>query len=581
MKSHIQSLLEETIESFKQQGILPADFEARIQVDRTKDKSHGDLATNLAMMLTKAAGKNPRELAQLIIDTLPASNYVAKVEIAGPGFINFFIDDNALANQLQAAINDAHLGVKLPEPQTIVVDYSSPNLAKEMHVGHLRSTIIGDSVVRTLEFLGHKVIRQNHVGDWGTQFGMLLAYMEELRAANGEQAQLELSDLETFYRAAKLRFDESAEFATRARQLVVELQSGDEYCNKLWREFNDISLSHCHEVYERLGVSLTRADVYGESAYNADLAQVVKDLDAQGLLTESNGAKVVFQEEFRNKEGEALPVIIQKADGGYLYATTDLAAMRYRSNVLNADRVLYFVDLRQALHFQQVFSLAKLAKFVREDMSLEHLGFGTMNGEDGRPFKTRSGGVVKLVDLLDEANTRALELVRSKNPDMDEATLAEIARVVGISAVKYADLSKNRTSDYIFSFEQMLSFEGNTAPYLLYAYTRVAGIFKRASDIDLSQAKIVLDHEKEKDLGNKLAQFGEILSRVIDKGQPHVLCGYLYELAGAFSSFYEACPVLAADTDEQKTSRLLLSQLTANTLQKGLNLLGIDTLERM
>ena len=581
MKSHIQSLLEQTLESFKQQGILPADFEARIQVDRTKDKSHGDLATNLAMMLTKAAGKNPRELAQLIIDNLPASAYVAKVEIAGPGFINFFIDDSALANQLQTAIQDEHLGIKLPTPQTIVVDYSSPNLAKEMHVGHLRSTIIGDSVVRTLEFLGHKVIRQNHVGDWGTQFGMLLAYMEELRAQNGEQAQLELSDLETFYRAAKLRFDESAEFATRARQLVVELQSGDEYCNKLWREFNDISLSHCHEVYERLGVSLTRADVHGESAYNADLEQVVKDLDAKGLLTESNGAKVVFQEAFRNKEGEALPVIIQKADGGYLYATTDLAAMRYRSNVLKADRVLYFVDLRQALHFQQVFSLAKLAKFVRDDMSLEHLGFGTMNGEDGRPFKTRTGGVVKLVDLLEEANHRPMDLVRRKTPDMDAATLAEIARVVGISAVKYADLSKNRTSDYIFSFEQMLSFEGNTAPYLLYAYTRVAGIFKRATDVDLSQATIVLEHEKEKDLGNKLAQFGEILNRVVDKGQPHVLCGYLYELAGAFSSFYEACPVLAADNDAQRDSRLLLSQLTARTLQKGLNLLGIETLERM
>ncbi|MCE9685934.1 arginine--tRNA ligase [Shewanella sp. AS16] len=581
MKSHIQSLLEQTLESFKQQGIVPADFEARIQVDRTKDKSHGDLATNLAMMLTKVAGKNPRELAQLIIDNLPASSHVAKVEIAGPGFINFFIDENALANQLQTALEDEHLGIALPEPQTVVVDYSSPNLAKEMHVGHLRSTIIGDSVVRTLEFLGHKVIRQNHVGDWGTQFGMLLAYMEELRAQNGEQAQLELSDLETFYRAAKMRFDESAEFATRARQLVVSLQSGDAYCNKLWREFNDISLSHCHEVYARLGVSLSRADVHGESAYNADLEQVVKDLDAQGLLKESNGAKVVFQEEFRNKEGEPLPVIIQKADGGYLYATSDLAAMRYRSNVLKADRVLYFVDLRQALHFQQVFSLAKLAKFVRQDMSLEHLGFGTMNGEDGRPFKTRSGGVVKLVDLLDEANVRALELVRSKNPDMDEATLKEIARVVGISSVKYADLSKNRTSDYIFSFEQMLSFEGNTAPYLLYAYTRVAGIFKRAEDADLSQAKIVLEHEKEKDLGNKLAQFGEILKRVTDKGQPHVLCGYLYELAGAFSSFYEACPVLAADTLEQKNSRLLLSKLTAKTLQQGMSLLGIETLERM
>ncbi|MDR8522140.1 arginine--tRNA ligase [Shewanella fidelis] len=581
MKSHTQSLLAESLNALKQQGIVPADFEARIQVDRTKDKSHGDFATNLAMMLTKAAGKNPREIAQLLIDNLPTSAHVEKVEIAGPGFINFFIDDNALANQLMAALNSDTLGIELPAPQTVVVDYSSPNLAKEMHVGHLRSTIIGDSVVRALEFMGHKVIRQNHVGDWGTQFGMLLAYMEELQAANGEQAKMELADLETFYRAAKVRFDESEEFATRARKLVVELQSGDEYCNKLWREFNDISLSHCHELYERLGVSLTRADVRGESAYNSDLPQVVADLDAQGLLSESNGAKVVFQDEFKNKEGEPLPVIIQKADGGYLYATSDLAAMRYRSNVLKADRALYFVDLRQALHFQQVFKLAKTAKFVREEMSFEHMGFGTMNGEDGRPFKTRSGGVVKLIDLLKEADTRALELVRSKNPEMDEAELAEIARVVGIASVKYADLSKNRASDYIFSFEQMLSFEGNTAPYLLYAYTRVAGIFKRAQDVDLSDAKIILEHEKEKDLGTKLAQFGEVMARMIDKGQPHALCGYLFELAGAFSSFYEACPVLAAESEELKKSRLLLSQLTAKTIKQGLNLLGLETLERM
>ncbi len=581
MKSHTQSLLAESLNALKQQGVVPADFEARIQVDRTKDKSHGDFATNLAMMLTKAARKNPREIAQLIIDNLPQSSHVEKVEIAGPGFINFFIDDNALANQLMDALNGDHLGVSLPESQTVVVDYSSPNLAKEMHVGHLRSTIIGDSVVRSLEFMGHNVIRQNHVGDWGTQFGMLLAYMEELRAANGEQAQMELSDLENFYRAAKVRFDESEDFANRARKLVVALQSGDEYCNKLWREFNDISLSHCHEIYERLGVSLTRKDVRGESSYNADLEQVVADLASQGLLSESNGAKVVFQEEFKNKEGEPLPVIIQKADGGYLYATSDMAAMRYRSNVLKADRALYFVDLRQALHFQQVFKLAKTAKFVREEMSFEHMGFGTMNGEDGRPFKTRSGGVVKLIDLLKEADTRALELVRSKNPDMDEAELAEIARVVGIASVKYADLSKNRTSDYIFSFEQMLSFEGNTAPYLLYAYTRVAGIFKRAQDVDLSDAKIVLEHEKEKDLGTKLAQFGEVMNRVVNKGQPHALCAYLFELAGAFSSFYEACPVLAADTEAQKKSRLLLAQLTAKTLKQGLNLLGLETLERM
>jgi arginyl-tRNA synthetase len=581
MKSHIQSLLEQTVAQLKQQGLIPADTDPRIQVDRTKDKSHGDLATNLAMMLTKAAGKPPRELAQLLIDNLPASSHVAKVEIAGPGFINFFIDDNALAKQLQKALADAHLGVALPAAQTVVVDYSSPNLAKEMHVGHLRSTIIGDAVVRALEFLGHNVIRQNHVGDWGTQFGMLLAYMEELRAANGATSEVELSDLESFYRAAKVRFDESETFATRARHLVVELQSGDEYCNKLWREFNEISLSHCHKVYQRLGVSLTRKDVHGESAYNDDLPQVVKDLEAQGLLTESHGAKVVFQEAFRTKEGEPLPVIIQKADGGYLYATTDLAAMRYRSSVLHADRVLYFVDLRQALHFQQVFSLARTAGFVRPEMSLEHMGFGTMNGEDGRPFKTRTGGVVKLIDLLDEAHDRALELVRSKNPEMDAATLEKIAAVVGVASVKYADLSKNRASDYIFSFDQMLSFEGNTAPYLLYAYTRVAGIFKKAEDIDLSTATITLEHDKEKELGNKLAQFSEVLLRMVDKGQPHLLCAYLYELAGAFSSFYEACPVLAADTESQRDSRLLLAKLTAKTLKQGLSLLGIDTLEQM
>lgn len=581
MKSHIQSLLIQALDALKHQGVIPTDFEARIQVDRTKDKTHGDFASNLAMMLTKVARKNPRDIAQLIIDSLPEDSQVAKVEIAGPGFINFFIDENALATQLMTALNDDHLGVQLPEPQTVVVDYSSPNLAKEMHVGHLRSTIIGDSVVRALEFQGHNVIRQNHVGDWGTQFGMLLAYMEELRTEKGEQAQMELSDLETFYRAAKVRFDESEDFANRARKLVVSLQSGDEYCNKLWREFNDISLSHCHDVYERLGVSLTRKDVRGESTYNDDLEQVVKDLDAKGLLSESNGAKVVFQDEFKTKDGDPLPVIIQKADGGYLYATSDLAAMRYRSNVLKADRALYFVDLRQGLHFQQVFKLARTAEFINPDMSLEHMGFGTMNGDDGRPFKTRSGGVVKLVDLLTEADTRALELVRSKNPDMEQAELEKIAKVVGISSVKYADLSKNRASDYIFSFEQMLSFEGNTAPYLLYAYTRVVGIFKRAADIDLSDARMKLDHDKEKALGNKLAQFSEVLSRMVTKGQPHALCGYLFELAGAFSSFYEACPVLAAESEEQKKSRLLLSQLTAKTLKQGLDLLGIETLERM
>jgi len=582
MKEHIIQLLEQTVTILKEQQIIPADVQPRIAVDRTRDKAHGDLATNLAMMMAKPAKKNPRELAQLIIDNLPESDLVARAEIAGPGFINIFLNPNWLALQIDIALADDNLSVqKTATPENVVVDLSSPNLAKEMHVGHLRSSIIGDSVARTLELLGHNVIRQNHVGDWGTQFGMLLAYMEELRADQNEQSQMELSDLENFYRAAKVRFDESAEFATRARKLVVELQSGDEYCNKLWDEFNDISLNHCQDVYERLGVSLTRADVRGESTYNADLPKVVSELDRLGLLSESSGAKVVFQDEFKNKEGEPLPIIIQKADGGYLYATSDMAAIRYRSDVLKADRVLYFVDLRQALHFQQVFNLAHKAHFVHPGMSLEHMGFGTMNGNDGRPFKTRSGGVIKLIDLLNEARERARELVRSKNPDMDATELEKIAQVVGISSVKYADLSKNRTSDYIFSFEQMLSFEGNTAPYLLYAYTRVAGIFKRAANIDLTGARIVLVHDKEKNLGNKLAQFGEVLTRMVAKGQPHAMCAYLFELAGAFSSFYEACPVLAAESEDVKRSRLLIAKLTAKTLKQGLDLLGIETLERM
>ncbi|RJG42362.1 arginine--tRNA ligase [Motilimonas pumila] len=582
MKAQLQQLLQQTVDTLKQKDILPADAEPRIQVDRTKDKAHGDLATNLALVSSKLAGQNPRQLAQTIIDNLPSSSLVTKVDIAGPGFINFFLNPNWLAQQVENALDDKQLGVStVAQPQTIVVDYSSPNLAKEMHVGHLRSSIIGDAVTRTLEFLGHKLVRQNHVGDWGTQFGMLLAYMEELQQ-KGEAIDSNLSNLELFYRAAKGRFDESEAFATRARNLVVELQSGDEHCNKLWQEFNETSLSHCQETYDRLGVSLTRQDVRGESAYNDDLGQVVVDLDSKGLLQEDQGAKCVFLDEFKNKDGEPLPVIVQKKDGGFLYATSDLAAIRYRQSSLNADRVLYFVDARQGLHFQQVFTVARNAGFVEASTSLEHMPFGTVMGEDGKPFKTRSGGVAKLADLLTEAESRAYDLVKAKNPDMDEAQLRDIASVVGIASVKYADLSKNRTSDYMFSFDQMLSFEGNTAPYLLYAYTRVASVFNKAGiDANSLTGELTLDHEKEVDLATKLVQFNEVIESVARLGYPHLLCAYLYELAGLFSSFYEACPILKAASEEQKNSRLKLASLTAKTLKQGLQLLGINTLERM
>ncbi len=579
MKDSIRHLIQQALTRLTADGVLPEGLSPVIQVENTKDKSNGDFASNIAMMLAKPAAMKPRDLAEKLVAALPADSQISKVEIAGPGFLNFFQNSDALAQRLEAALADDKLAVRKSSPaQRVVVDLSSPNLAKEMHVGHLRSTIIGDGVARVLEFLGDTVIRQNHVGDWGTQFGMLLAYLEENPAA----AESELSDLEQFYRAAKKRFDDSAEFADRARELVVQLQAGDENCLRLWNRFNDISLSHCQKVYDRLGVKLSMADVKGESAYNADLPGIVDALRAKGLLSESEGAQCVFMDEFKNAEGNPLPVIVQKAGGGYLYATTDLAAMRYRSQQLQADRALYFVDQRQALHFQMAFEVARRAGFVHDGMQLEHMGFGTMNGADGRPFKTRDGGTVKLIDLLDEAEERAYSLVKSKNPDLAEDELRNIARAVGIGAVKYADLSKHRTSDYSFNFELMLSFEGNTAPYLLYAYTRVASIFRKLGQgIESIGGQISLQAAQEQALGGKLAQFGELLNSVADKGTPHLLCNYLYDLAGLFSSFYENCPILSSEDEAVRNSRLRLAALTGRTLKQGLELLGLQPLERM
>ncbi|AZC48068.1 MULTISPECIES: arginine--tRNA ligase [Pseudomonas] len=578
MKDTIRQLIQQAITQLVTEGVLPEGLTPAIQVENSRDKTHGDFASNIAMMLAKPAGMKPRDLAEKIIAALPADEQVSKAEIAGPGFINFFQNTQALATRLDAALADAHLGVrKAGALQRTVVDLSAPNLAKEMHVGHLRSTIIGDGVARVLEFLGDTVIRQNHVGDWGTQFGMLMAYLQENPITSDE-----LSDLENFYRAAKQRFDESEEFADRARGLVVKLQAGDADCLELWTKFKDISLSHCQKIYELLNVKLTMADVMGESAYNDDLINVVNDLKAKGLLVESNGAQCVFLDEFKNAEGEPLPVIIVKADGGYLYATTDLAAVRYRSGKLKADRALYFVDQRQALHFQQVFAVARKAGFVTHPMEMEHMGFGTMNGADGRPFKTRDGGTVKLIDLLTEAEERAYSLVKEKNPELAETDLRNIAKVVGIDSVKYADLSKHRTSDYSFNFDLMLNFEGNTAPYLLYAYTRAAGVFRKlGKDFSEVQGQITLEAAHELELAAKLAQFGEVLNGVADKGTPHILCTYLYDVAGLFSSFYENCPILSAESPTQMQSRLRLTELTRRTLKQGLELLGLKVLEQM
>ena len=571
----ISQLLDQRVSQAMQAAGIADSFPAVIKPSGRPE--FGDYQANGIMGAARAARMNPRELATRVLESLDLADMAEKVEIAGPGFINIHLKNDWLAQQAKQRLADsARLVEKVSEPQTVVVDYSGPNLAKEMHVGHLRSTIIGDAVARVLAYLGHTVIRQNHVGDWGTQFGMLIAHMIEQPERD---LQVQLADLETFYREAKIRFDEDAQFAETARQYVVKLQAGDAECLKHWQQFIAISLQHCEAVYDKLNVLLTRDDVKPESAYNDDLPVVISELEARGLITLDDGAKCVFLDEFKGKDGKILPAIVQKSDGGYLYATTDLAALKYRQQQLHASRMLYFVDARQMLHLKQVFTIAKKAGFVDADTSLEHMAFGTMMGKDGKPFKTRVGGTTKLVDLLDEAEQRAFALVSEKNPELDEAERNQIAHIVGIGAVKYADLSKNRTSDYIFNWDTMLSFEGNTAPYLQYAIARIHSIFRKAGEVD-TQADITPEEPAEHQLALKLLQFSDAVHSVAKEGSPNLLCNYLYELAGNFMTFYEACPILPAEK-ATKASRLQLARLTANTLTQGLELLGIDSLERM
>lgn len=539
----------------------------------------GDYQANGIMGAAKKLGLNPREFAQKVVDNVDLNGIAEKLEIAGPGFINIFLAPTWLAKQTENAFSGDKLGINLNQAQTVVVDYSSPNVAKEMHVGHLRSTIIGDSVVRVLEFLGNKVIRANHVGDWGTQFGMLIAYLEKME--NEHASEMELSDLEAFYRTAKEHYDSDEVFAEKARNYVVKLQSGDDYCRTMWKKLVNITMQQNQHNYNRLNVTLTENDVMGESLYNPMLPEIVADLKAQGLAVEDDGALVVFLDEFKNKDGDPMGVIVQKKDGGFLYTTTDIAAAKYRFETLKADRALVFSDTRQSQHMQQAWLITRKAGYVPDSFSLEHHNFGMMLGKDGKPFKTRTGGTVKLADLLDEAVERAEKLIAEKNPDLTACEKQAVVEAVAIGAVKYSDLSKNRTTDYVFDWDNMLSFEGNTAPYMQYAYTRVRSIFSRAGiDPNSLTANIVLIDEKERNLAIKLLQFEEAVTVVAKDGTPHVLCQYLYELAGIFSSFYEACPILNAE-ESIKQSRLKLAHLTAKTLKQGLDLLGIKTVEKM
>ncbi|KGQ71201.1 arginine--tRNA ligase [Chelonobacter oris] len=540
----------------------------------------GDYQANGIMAAAKKSGMAPRDMAQKVIDNLDVGELLAHVEIAGPGFINLFINNQWLAQQSQSLLQQERLIATCEKPQTIVADYSAPNVAKQMHVGHLRSTIIGDAVVRVLQYLGHHVIRANHVGDWGTQFGMLIAYLEKVE--NEHADDLALSDLEAFYRAAKQCYDTDADFAEKARNYVVKLQGGDPYCLTMWRKLVDITMQQNQQTYDRLNVTLSNDDIMGESLYNPMLPQIVADLKAKGIAVEDQGALVVFLDEFKNKDGEAMGVIVQKSDGGFLYTTTDIAAAKYRHEVLHADRVLYFTDSRQSQHLQQAWAIVRKAGYIPDEMRLEHFNFGMMLGKDNKPFKTRSGDTVKLTDLLDEAIERAGKLIAEKNQDLTADELHQVTEAVAIGAVKYADLSKNRTTDYVFDWDNMLSFEGNTAPYMQYAYTRISSIFSRSgTDISSLQGNIRLLDEKERTLAIKLLQFEEAVHAVAKDGTPHMLCAYLYELAGAFSAFYEHCPILNGADETTKNSRLQLAALTQKTLRQGLALLGIKTVARM
>ena len=552
----------------------------------TSNPKFGDYQSNAPMALAKRLGKAPRAIAEELIQQLDVSEFCLPPAIAGAGFINFTLKPEYLEARLSAFQVDDRLGVEaVKKPKRTIVDFSSPNIAKEMHVGHLRSTIIGDCIARILEFQGHDVLRLNHVGDWGTQFGMLITYLREVcpEALTTADA-LDLGDLVAFYKKAKQRFDEDPQFQEQSRQEVVQLQSGSKETLRAWNLLCEQSRKEFQVIYNLLDICITER---GESFYNSLLGSVVEDLEKAGLLVEDHGAKCVFLDGFQNREGQPLPLIIQKSDGGYNYATTDLAAIRYRIREDHAKRLIYVTDAGQANHFAQVFQVARRAEWIPEDITIEHVQFGLVQGEDGKKLKTRSGDTIRLRDLLDEAVDRARADLESRLKEEErhetEEFIANASQIVGVSAVKYADLSQNRTSNYIFSYDKMLALQGNTAPYMLYAYVRVQGI-SRKGNIDFqnlgSEATILLREDAELTLAKHLLQLEDTLDAVSQDLLPNRLCQYLFELSQKFNQFYDRCPVLQAE-EPARTSRLMLCDLTARTLKLGLSLLGIQVLERM
>ncbi|GAA1862764.1 arginine--tRNA ligase [Asanoa iriomotensis] len=542
---------------------------------------HADFQADGALALARALGRNPRDIAAEVVQRARLADLCKTVEIAGAGFINLTVADDAVAALLADMGRDERLGVKAAEvPETVVIDYSAPNVAKEMHVGHLPSTVIGDAAARLLDWLGHRVVKANHLGDWGTPFGMLIEHLLDIGEAEAAH-ELSLGDLNAFYRAARSKFDADEAFKERARNRVVALQGGDERTIRLWRLLVDESEKYFLAVYERLDVCLTEKDFFGESFYNDMLVPVVGELDRLGLLRESDGAQVVFPAGFTNRDGNPLPLIVRKSDGGFGYGATDLAAIRYRTRELHATRLLYVIGLPQRQHLEMVFEVAREAGWLSPPARAQHVGFGSVLGPDGKIFRSRSGETVKLADLVDEAVARATTLIEEKNPDLDEATKANVARMVGVGAIKYADLSSDRTRDHVFDWARMLSFDGNTAPYLQYARARILSIFRRGGVTPVRDlARITVTEPAERALAIELLAFEGVVTEVAESLDFHKLAGYLHQVATAFTAFYENCPVLRAE-GEVRESRLALSDLTARVLGRGLGLLGIGAPDRM
>jgi arginyl-tRNA synthetase len=544
---------------------------------------HADYQANAAMALGKKLKRPPREIAQAIVAKLALGDVCDKVEIAGPGFVNLTLSDAFLTRETRRAAADPAMGLQqAAAPETVVVDYSAPNVAKEMHVGHLRSTIIGDCLTRVLGALGHRVIRQNHVGDWGTPFGMLIEHLVDV-GEEGAARELGLGDLNAFYQEARKKFDADPAFADRARARVVLLQGGDEATLGLWRTLFDLSARYFETVYERLGVLLKRDDIAGESFYDPLLAETLDELSKKGLAKESKGALCVFPQGFTGREGEPLPLIVRKQDGGYGYATTDLAAIRYRLGTLGATWLLYVVGAPQAVHLTMVYQAAKEAGWLAPPARAQHVPFGSVLGSDKKMLRTRAGGSFKLTSLIDEAIERAAVKVLEKSKELPPEERAEIARMVGVGAIKYADLSSDRIKDYVFDWDRMLAFEGNTAPYVMYACARSRSIFRKASveQGSIAPEEITIVAREEHALALALLRFGAVVAQVGETLEPHHLCGYLYETAGLFMAFYDKCPVIRADSDAERRSRLGLCDLTAGVLGRGLGLLGIEAPPRM